>query len=98
MLLFSKIFLTPLRSGVEVEQFIVSILFTPSKYIRRSNLSKDTNTNKVNAVVIEAAKKHTGTSGQAYYSHYPNESRRSESMHASMTLDNSSRSRKNQYP
>ena len=56
MLLFSKIFRIPLRSGVEVEQFIVSILLTPSKYIRRSNLSKDTNTNKVNAVVIEAAK------------------------------------------
>ena len=28
----------------------------PSKYIRRSSLSKETNTNKVNAVVIEAAK------------------------------------------
>ena len=57
MLLFSKIFRIPLRSGVEVEQFIVSILLTPSKYIRRSSLSKETNTNKVNAVVIEAAKK-----------------------------------------
>ena len=56
MLLFSKIFRIPLRSGVEVEQIIVSILLTPSKYIRRSNLSKETNTNKVNAVVIEAAK------------------------------------------
>ena len=56
MLLFSKIFRIPLRSGVEVEQFIVSILLTPSKYIRRSSLSKETNTNKVNAVVIEAAK------------------------------------------
>lgn len=90
MLLFSKIFRIPLRSGVEVEQFIVSILLTPSKYIRRSSLSKETNTNKVNAVVIESGQEHAGTSGQTYYSHYPNTSRRSESMHASMTLNNSS--------
>lgn len=56
MLIFFKIFRIPLRSGVEVEQFIVSILLTPSNTYVAPALSKETNTNKVNAVVIEAAK------------------------------------------